>query len=57
MFSYDKLRQKYEKYNLFELMYLLNKSCLISDLNKKAIIDTFVDNNLDLEFDDGNTHR
>jgi len=52
MFSYDKLRQKYEKYNLFELMYLLNKSCLISDLNKKAIIDTFVDNNLDLEFDE-----
>ena len=45
------LRQKYEKYNLFELIYLLNKSGLISVLNKKAIINTFVDNNLDLEFD------
>jgi hypothetical protein len=52
MFSYTKLRQKYEKYNLFELIYLLNKSGLISVLNKKAIINTFVDNNLDLEFDE-----
>jgi hypothetical protein len=57
------LRQKYEKYNLFELMYLLHKSDLIPAedgygyahtyiLNKKAIIDTFVDNKLDIEFDD-----
>jgi hypothetical protein len=60
MFSYanakqekqNLLRQKYEKYNLFELMNLLNKSGLISVLNKKAIIDTFVNNNLDIEFDD-----
>jgi hypothetical protein len=86
------LRQKYEKYNLFELMYLLNKSGLTctgdasgltnspdiiarmtraenalasssglssshaarmtTNLNKKAIINTFVDNELDLEFDE-----
>jgi hypothetical protein len=60
MFSYanvkqekqNLLRQKYEKYNLFELMNLLNKSGLISVLNKKAIIDTFVNNKLDIEFDD-----
>jgi hypothetical protein len=54
MFSYDKqeLLKKYEKYNLFELMYLLNKSGLSAILNKKAIIDTFVDNKLDLEFDE-----
>jgi hypothetical protein len=80
MFSYaiqekqNYLRQKYEKYNLFELMNLLNKSGLTragdahicasssglssspaarmtSILNKKAIIDTFVDNKLDIEFD------
>jgi hypothetical protein len=41
-----------KKYNIFELIYLLNKSGLISVLNKKAIINTFVDNNLDLEFDE-----
>ena len=67
------LRQKYEKYNLFELMNLLNKSGLTrtgdalasssglssspsvrmtSILNKKAIIDTFVDTESDIEFDD-----
>jgi hypothetical protein len=93
MFSYDKqeLLKKYEKYNLFELMYLLNKSELTrtedgyvhicasssgldyssspdiiaritTNLNKKAIIDTFVDNNLDLEFnentnDNTNEHK
>jgi hypothetical protein len=60
MFSYNKqeLLKKYEKYNLFELMYLLNKSGLSAILNKKVIIDTFVDNNLDLEFDDNtNEHK
>jgi hypothetical protein len=45
------LRQKYEKYNLFELMNLLAKSDLTSVLNKKAIIDTFVDNKLDIDID------
>ena len=49
---YKNHRQKYEKYNLFELMYLLNKSGLKSILNKKAIIDTFVDNKLKIDFDD-----
>lgn len=51
------LRQKYEKYNLFELMNLLNKSGLSCTgngyiLNKNAIIDTFINNKLDIEFDD-----
>ena len=61
------LRQKYEKYNLFELMYLLHTVGMTrsedessyrlaarttSVLNKKAIIDTFVNKNLDLKFDD-----
>jgi hypothetical protein len=44
-------KHQYEKYNLFELMYLLNKSGLKSILNKKAIIDTFVDNKLEIEID------
>jgi hypothetical protein len=46
------LRQKYEKYNLFELIILLDNSDLISELNKKAIIDTFVNNKYDTEYYD-----
>jgi len=68
-------KQKYEKYNLFELINLLNKSDLTSTgdahnlasssrlssspaarmtsvLNKKAIIDTFINNKLNLELDE-----
>jgi hypothetical protein len=48
------LRQKYEKYNLFELMYLLHAARITSVLNKKEIIDTFVDNKLDIDFDNVN---
>jgi hypothetical protein len=46
------LRQKYEKYNLFELIILLDNSDLISELNKKTIIDTFVNNKYDTEYYD-----
>jgi len=46
------LRQKYEKYNLFELIILLDNSDLKSELNKKAIIDTFVNNKYDIEYYD-----
>jgi hypothetical protein len=46
------LRQKYEKYNLFELIILLDNSDLKSKLNKKAIIDTFVNNKYDIEYYD-----
>jgi len=46
------LRQKYEKYNLFELIILLDNSYLKSELNKKAIIDTFVNNKYDTEYYD-----
>jgi hypothetical protein len=46
------LRQKYEKYNLFELIILLDNSDLKSELNKKAIIDTFVNNKYDTEYYD-----
>ena len=46
------LRQKYEKYNLFELIILLDNSDLKSKLNKKAIINTFVNNKYDIEYYD-----
>jgi hypothetical protein len=46
------LRQKYERYNLFELIILLDNSNLKSELNKKAIIDTFVNNKYDTEYYD-----
>jgi hypothetical protein len=46
------LREKYEKYNLFELIILLDNSNLKSELNKKAIIDTFVNNKYDTEYYD-----
>ena len=46
------LRQKYEKYNLFELVILLDNSDFKSELNKKAIIDTFVKNKYDTEYYD-----
>jgi hypothetical protein len=46
------LRQKYEKYNLFELVILLDNSDFKSELNKKAIIDTFVNNKYDTEYYD-----
>jgi hypothetical protein len=52
-YSYENiLRQKYEKYNLFELIILLDNSNLKSELNKKAIIDTFVNNKYDTEYYD-----
>jgi hypothetical protein len=46
------LRQTYEKYNLFELIILLDNSDLKSELNKKKIIDTFVNNKYDTEYYD-----
>ena len=46
------LRQKYEKYNLFELIILLDNSDLTSELNKKTIIDTFVNKKYDTEYYD-----
>jgi hypothetical protein len=46
------LQQKYKKYNLFELIILLDNSNLKSELNKKAIIDTFVNNKYDTEYYD-----
>lgn len=52
-----KLQEKYEKYNLFELLYLLNKSGLSLDMNmnidvtmsKEGIINSFVINELDID--------
>jgi hypothetical protein len=50
-YTYENLlRQKYEKYNLFELIILLDNSVFKSELNKKAIIDTFVNNKYDIEY-------
>lgn len=46
------LRQKYEKYNLFELIILLDNSNLILELNKKTIINTFVNNKYDKDYYD-----
>jgi hypothetical protein len=52
-YSYENmLRQKYEKYNLFELIILLDNSYLKTELNKKAIIDTFVNNKYDIKYYD-----
>jgi hypothetical protein len=52
-YSYENiLREKYEKYNLFELIILLDNSGFNSELNKKAIIDTFVNNKYDTEYYD-----
>jgi hypothetical protein len=57
-YNYENLlRQKFEKYNLFELIVLLNISRLKSDLNKKAIIDTLINNKLDIEYYDNNYHH
>lgn len=50
-YKYDNyLRQKYEKYNLFELIVLLDKSGFKSILNKKDIINIFVKNMLNIEY-------
>jgi hypothetical protein len=52
-YKYDNLlRQEYEKYNLFELIILLDKSGFKSVLNKKAIINTFVNNMLNIKYYD-----
>ena len=49
-----KLQEKYEKYNLFELLYLFKNSGFSSDMdmnmNKKGIINTFIINELDINF-------
>ena len=48
------LQEKYEKYNLFELLYLFKNSGFSSDtdmnMNKKGIINTFIINELDINF-------
>ena len=51
------LQKKYEKYNLFELLYLYNKSDITMDMdmdmdmNKKGIINNFVINEIDIDID------
>ena len=44
--NYITLYEKYEKYNLFELMYILKKSGFTCIMNKKTIIDIFIINKL-----------
>lgn len=46
------LQEKYKKYNLFELLYLFNKSDinLNIDMSKEGIINTFIINELDINF-------
>jgi hypothetical protein len=52
-YNYNLLRIKLNKYNLFELIYLLNKLEFLSyiNLNKKAIIDKLVINKIDINID------
>lgn len=53
----SQLRKKYEKYNLFELLYLLNKyksditmdMDMDMDISKETIINTFIINELDID--------
>lgn len=54
-YKYDNLlQQNYEKYNLFELIILLDKSKFKSVLNKKAIINIFVKNMLNIQYYNNN---
>jgi hypothetical protein len=52
-YNYNLLQIKLKKYNLFELIYLLNKLEFLSyiNLNKKAIIDKLVINKIDINID------
>jgi hypothetical protein len=52
-YNYNLLRIKLKKYNLFELLYFLNKLELLLyiNLNKKAIINRFVITKLDINID------
>ena len=55
-YNYNLLRIKLNKYNLFELLYFLNKLELLLyiNLNKKAIINKFVITKLDINIDFSN---
>jgi len=54
-YNYNLLRIKLNKYNLFELIYYLNKLELLFlfnfNLNKKAIINKLVINKIDINID------